>query len=78
MKSTYLFAIDAASSEILVSESAKGSFKITEIERIPSSEDEMLFNAVTLLAKISKQTEVDVPLFKAMDKVCQLIYTSRK
>jgi hypothetical protein len=52
MKSTYLFAIDAASSEILVSESAKGSFKITEIERIPSAEDEMLFNAVTLLAKI--------------------------
>lgn len=78
MKSTFLFAIDAATGEILVSESAKGSFKITEIERIPSSEDEMLFNAVTLLTKISKQSEVDVPLFKAMDKVCQMIYTSRK
>ena len=77
MKTNYLFAIDAATNDILVSESAKGSFKVTLIERIPSAEDELLFDAVTLLTKISKQTEVDVPLFKAVEKVCQLIYGRR-
>ncbi len=78
MKSSYLFAIDPATNDILVSESAKGSFKVTLVERISSSDDEILFHAVALLAKISKQSEVDVPLFKAMDKVCQMIYSSRK
>ena len=77
MKTNYLFAIDAATNDILVSESAKGSFKVTLIERIPSAEDELLFDAVALLTKISKQTEVDVPLFKAVEKVCQLIYGRR-
>jgi hypothetical protein len=77
MKTNYLFAIDAASNDILISESAKGSFKVTLIERIPSAEDELLFDAVALLTKISKQTEVDVPLFKAVEKVCQLIYGKR-
>ena len=78
MKSNYLFAIDPKTQEILVSESAKGSYKINLIERIPSSSNELLFEAVKLLSKISKQIDVDVTLFKAVENVCQIIYNKKE
>jgi hypothetical protein len=69
-----LFAIDQNTQEIIVSESPKGSNKINFIERIRRQENDMLFNAVSTLTSISKASDFDISIFKAMDKVCQMIY----
>ena len=69
-----LFAIDQNTQEIIVSESQKGSNKINFIERIRLQENDMLFNAVSTLTSISKASDFDISIFKAMDKVCQMIY----
>ena len=69
-----LFAIDQNTQEIIVSESPKGSNKINFIERIRLQENDMLFNAVSTLTSISKASDFDISIFKAMDKVCQMIY----
>lgn len=74
MKNTLLFALDAQTEETIVSESQKGSNKIHLIERIPRSKNEMLYDAVVLLTKISQPSNFDTGIFKAMDKVCQLMY----
>ena len=69
-----LFAIDQNTQEIIVSDSAKGSNRINFIERIKQQENEMLFNAVSTLTTISKAADIDISIFNAMDKVCQMIY----
>jgi hypothetical protein len=69
-----LFAIDKNTEETLVSESQKGSNKIDFIERIPRLENEILYNAVVTLNSITTSPNLDVAIFKAMDKVCQAIY----
>lgn len=74
MKKTLLFAMDLTTNEVIISESQKGSKKITFIERIPQRENELLFDAVASMTKLTKSPKFDVTLFKAMDKVCQLIY----
>lgn len=73
-----LFAIDQNTNEVIVSESPKGSNKINFIERIKQEENVILFNAVVTLSSISSSNNLDVSLFKAMDKVCQLIYNKHK
>ena len=78
MSTVFLFAIDPASEEVIVSESPKGSNKINLIERVKRKDNEILFNAVVTLTSISKSPKLDVALFKAMDKVCQLIYGKHK
>ena len=74
MKKTILFAIDLKTEETLVSASEKGSNKVNFIERIRRNENELLFDAVVTLTRITNSTQLDIALFKAMDKVCQLIY----
>jgi hypothetical protein len=74
MKKTLLFAIDSNTKEVIVSESQKGSKAITFIERIHQSENELLFDAVSSMTKLTTSPKFDVALFKAMDTVCQLIY----
>ena len=74
MKKTILFAIDLKTEETLVSASEKGSNKVTFLERIRRNENELLFDAVVTLTRITNSTQLDIALFKAMDKVCQLIY----
>ena len=69
-----LFAIDQNTQEIIVSDSPKGSNRINFIERIKQQENEMLFNAVFTLTTISKAADLDISIFNAMDKVCQMIY----
>ena len=69
-----LFAIDQNTQEIIVSESPNGSNKINFIERIRRQENDMLFNAASTLTSISKASDFDISIFKAMDKVCQMIY----
>ena len=78
MKKTLLFAIDSNTKEVIVSESQKGSKAITFIERIPQRENELLFDAVSSMTKLITSPKFDVTLFKAMDKVCQLIYEKEK
>lgn len=74
MKKTLLFAIDRNTEETIVSESQKGSNKVNFIERIHRNNNELLFDAVTTLARIASSPNLDIAIFKAMDKVCQMIY----
>jgi len=75
MNMNLLFAIDQNTQEIIVSDSPKGSNKINFIERIKRQENDALFNAVATLTSISKASDFDITIFKAMDKVCQMIYS---
>ncbi len=78
MSTNNLFAIDSKTEEIIVSESPKGSNKINFIERIDRQKNELLYNAVVTLTSISNAPNLDMTTFKAMDKVCQLIYGKQK
>ncbi len=73
-----LFAIDKNTNEIIVSESPKGSNKINLVERIKRDDNIILYNAVVTLSSISSSSNLDISLFKAMDKVCLLIYEKQK
>ena len=74
MNQTILFAIDLNTEEILVSSSEKGTRKVNFIERIHRKENELLFNAVVTLTSTTTSPDFDLAIFKAMDKVCQMIY----
>ena len=74
MKRTILFAIDLITEETIVSESQKGSNKVIFIERIHRSKNELLFDAVAILTRITNSPNFDIAIFKAMDKVCEMIY----
>ena len=74
MKKTILFAIDLITEETIVSESQKGSNKVNFIERIHRNRNELLFDAVVTLTRITNSPNFDITIFKAMDKVCQMIY----
>ncbi len=73
-----LFAIDIDKEEIIVSESPKGTNRIDFIERIKRQENKMLYQAVLTLMSISQSPDFDIKIFKAMDKVCQMIYSKHK
>ena len=73
-----LFAIDEKNNEVIVSESQKGSKKIIFIERISQKENETLYNAVVTLTIMSRNDNIDINLFKAMDKICQGLYAKYK
>ncbi len=74
MNSNFLFAVDLTTEEVIVSESPKGSNKVNFIERIGRKDNEILYNAVVTLTGITKVSNFDVGIFKAMDKVCQMLY----
>jgi hypothetical protein len=78
MNKNLLFAIDINTQEVIVSDSPKGSNKVNFIERIGRNENEMLYNAVLTLTDISKASNFDAAIFKAMDKVCQMMYRKYK
>jgi len=78
MKSNILFAIDLNKEEVIISDSSKGSNKIDFIEYIGRQENEILYNAVVTLTAITNAPNLDIAIFKAMDKVCQLIYNKHK
>jgi hypothetical protein len=78
MNNNLLFAIDTNTEEIIVSESSNGSHKINFIERIHRQENNILYNAVMTLTSITKSPDIDTAIFKAMYKVCQLIYEKHK
>jgi hypothetical protein len=72
-----LFAINIEKQEVIVSESPKGSQNIMEVERVARKDNELLYQAVKTLTLVSTARALDLKLFKAMDKVCQLIYLGR-
>jgi hypothetical protein len=78
MNKNFLFAIDTNTQEVIVSESPKGSIKVNFIERIGRNDNEMLYNAVVTLTSITKASNFDAAIFKAMDKVCQMLYNKHK
>ncbi len=78
MNKDVLFAIDVITKEVIVSNSPKGSNKVNFIERISYNDNEILYNAVVTLTSITKASNFDVSVFKAMDKVCQLLYIKYK
>ena len=73
-----LFAIDIDKEEIIVSESPKGTNRIDFIERVKRQENKMLYHAVLTLTSISQSSDFDINIFKAMDKVCQMLYNKHK
>ncbi len=73
-----LFAIDINSEEVIISDSQKGSNKVNFIERIGRNDNEILYHAVTTLTSITKASVFDDRIFKAMDKVCEMIYDKHK
>jgi hypothetical protein len=75
MKTTILFALDLKTEEILISETEKGSNKVNLIERIQRKDNELLFDAIVTLTRIASSADIDLAIFKAMDKVCQMIYS---
>ena len=78
MSRILLFAIDINKKEVIISESYKGSKKINFIERIKQSDNDIFFNAVVILTKITKSYRFDTRIFKSMDNVCQMIYHKHK
>jgi hypothetical protein len=74
MSNNVLFALDIDKEEIIISDSPKGSDKINFVERISLKDNEILYNAVVTLTSITNDSNFDISIFKAMDKVCQLIY----
>jgi hypothetical protein len=78
MNTNKLFAIDTDTEEVIVSDSPKGSTKINFIERIGRQENSLLYHAVVTLTSVTKASVFDPAIFKAMDKVCQMIYAKHK
>jgi hypothetical protein len=74
MKKTFLFAIDPKAEAVLVSESEKRSKTLQFVERIERPKHELLFDTVQILTQMTQSADLDMAIFKAMDKVCQLIY----
>lgn len=73
-----LFALDTNTQEVIVSDSPKGSKKINFIERIARQDNVILYNAVETLTSITNAPDFDSSIFRAMDKVCQMIYNKHK
>ena len=78
MNPTLLFAVDPNTEEVIVSSSTQGNRTIDFIERIHRKDNEMLYHAVITLTCITKDADFDLTIFKAMDKVCQLMYTKHR
>lgn len=78
MNKNLLFAVDTNTEEVIVSDSPKGSTKINFIERIGRNDSETLYNATLTLTSITKAPNFEVAIFKAMDKVCQMLYNQYK
>jgi hypothetical protein len=78
MNKNILFAIDKNTEEVIVSDSPKRSNTINLIERIGKQDNIILYNAVVTLTSITKASNIDTIVFKAMDKVCQMIYSKHK
>jgi ribosomal protein L7Ae-like RNA K-turn-binding protein len=73
-----LFAIHPTAEAVMISESLKGSNQITFLEQIARRENETFYLAVETLTSLSRSPDLDVKIFKAMDKVCQMMYEQHR
>jgi hypothetical protein len=73
-----LFAIDENNQEVIVSESPVGSKKIIPNERISKNANNTLYYAVMTLSNMTMEDDLDLSIFKAMDKICQKMYAKHK
>jgi hypothetical protein len=73
-----LFALDPKANEVIVSDSPKGSKSINLVERIKRTDNPLLYQAVQTLTLITTAPPLDAKLFKAMHRVCQMIYMNHK
>ena len=73
-----LFALDPKEDEVIVSDSPKGSQSSNLMERIKRADNPLLHQAVQTLTAIATAPTLDAKLFKAMDRVCQMIYKSHE
>jgi hypothetical protein len=78
MNKNILFALDLNTEEVIISDSPKRSNQINFIERIGRQDNDMLYVAVVTLTSITTAANFDIAIFKAMDKVCQMIYSKHK
>ena len=78
MLKNLLFAIDFNTEEVIISESPKGTNEIIFIERLTRQKNEVLYDAVIALTTITRSSTFDLSIFKAMDKVCHMIYHQHK
>jgi len=69
-----LFALDPKTDEVIVSASPKRSKSINLVERIKRTDNPLLYQAVQTLTAIATAPTLDAKLFKAMDRICQMIY----
>jgi|TARA_R110000796_G_C14350641_1_gene411534 hypothetical protein len=74
MSKSLLFAIDNKKQEVIISNSEQGTKKINSIERINKQDNDILFNAVSVLTSITKSIHFDIKVFKEMQKICEMIY----
>jgi hypothetical protein len=73
-----LFALDPKTKEVIVSDSPKGSKSINLVERIKHPDNPLLHQAVQTLTTIATAPTMDAKLFKAMERVCQMIYKNHQ
>jgi hypothetical protein len=78
MNRNFLFAVDTASEEVIVSESPKGTNKINFVERIKRKDNDDLYQAVIALSEFAQAANFNTSDFKEMDKVCQMMYKKHK
>lgn len=78
MSKNLLFAVDGKTEDVIISESPKGTNKVHFIERMRRSENEILYQAVITLTLMAQAPNPDIAAFKAMDKVCNLVYAHPK
>jgi hypothetical protein len=78
MKGTFLFAVDTATEEVIVSDSPKGSNSVQLVERVRRGNNEVLYLAVLTLTAVTQAPDFDESIFKAVDKICQTIYYKYK
>lgn len=78
MSHSLLFAIDKENQEVVISTSNDGSKKIENKDSIKKSENISLFNAVITLKSLIESDDLDIKVFKAMQKVCEMIYKNHK
>jgi hypothetical protein len=74
MSKNILFAIDTNTDEVIVSTSPKGSNKLNLVARVSKQDNLALYHAVQSLTAIATAASLDASAFKALDKVCQLLY----
>ena len=72
-----LFAINDSTQQIIVSKAHWYNNKIEEIERIDCKNNELLYEFIVKLVNISKQSPLNVEIYKTIDAECRKQYSAK-